>query len=83
MTAPDGTHCCPTCGWRHSAPKARRASVRFVQAVGFTGVEVAAALHLDGLLAAGLWAIAAWNVVVVLLLVHGLAQAAVGQGARR
>lgn len=39
----------------------------------FTTVEVLAALALDGWLSVALWAIAAWNVAKVVVLIIGLA----------
>lgn len=74
MTKP--MHRCPTCRWKHSEPRPSRAIRAFVQAAVFTVIEVLAALALGGWISIALWAIAAWNVVVIMFLVWGLANLA-------
>lgn len=68
-------HACPTCHAMHTAPKASNLLNAVMRCIAFTAIEVAAALALDGWLALGLWVIAAWNVVLLILLVIGMAQA--------
>lgn len=73
-------HACPTCHAMHTAPKASNLLSAVVRAVAFTAIEVLAALRIDGWLAFGLWAIAAWNVVLLTLLTIGMAQASTKLG---
>lgn len=52
---------------------ALKVMVRLTLVAAFTTVEVLAALQLDGWLSLALWAIAAWNVGMSLVLIVGLA----------
>lgn len=72
-------HSCPICKTKHTAPAAKNVMFTYARALMFTAIEVLAALALDGWLAAAVWAIAAWNVLLLTMLTFGLAQIAAGE----
>lgn len=74
------THVCPVCRLEHGDPKAHRVTVALVIAIVLIAVEVAVALTVDGWPVLAMWAIVAWNLLRVLLLVHGLATLAAKAG---
>lgn len=83
MKNPNDEHRCPTCGVRHSTPKAHRVLRLLAWCVVLTVVESVIALTLDGWMAWALWAIAARNVFIGVLVIVGLANLAVDKEARR
>lgn len=76
MTSRSDEHRCQTCGAKHRPPKGHRVLVALMWCAVFTPIEVLAGLEIDGWLSWALFAIAARNVVLAVLLIVGLSQLA-------
>lgn len=61
-----------------SKPKSRawKVPVRIAQAVGFSVIEALAAIQLGGVLGVLLWGLVAWNMLVVVIIIWGIAMLA-------
>lgn len=70
-------HRCPICRLEHHEPRASNVTTVLIIALVLIAIEVAVALTVDGWPVVAMWAIVAWNLTRVLLLVHGLATLAV------
>ena len=66
-------HRCPTCGATHRHPKAHRALTALAWVAVLVPIQILAGLALDGWLSWALFAIAARNIILALLLINGLA----------
>lgn len=76
MTNRPDEHRCTICGAKHRSPKGHRVLVALAWCAVLTPIEVLAALSLDGWLSWALYAIAARNVFMAVLLLIGLSQLA-------
>lgn len=72
MKKPEDRHRCQTCGAEHRPPKGHRVLVALAWCAALTVIQVLAALALDGWLAWALWAIAARNASIGVLLIVGM-----------
>jgi 4-amino-4-deoxy-L-arabinose transferase-like glycosyltransferase len=76
MTNRPDEHRCNICGAKHRSPKGHRALVALLWCAILAPIQVLAGLALDGWLAWALFAIAARNVILAVLLIVGLSQLA-------
>lgn len=76
MTDRTAEHRCNICGAKHRSPKAHRVLTALAWCAILTPIEVMAGVALDGWLAWAMYAIAARNVVLAVLLIVGLSQLA-------
>jgi hypothetical protein len=65
-------HKCQECHFLHYYPKKHRPVVFWLQAIVFSVIEILAARQIDGLLAVGLYAIAALNAIRTVVTVWAL-----------